>query len=76
MRRFFWGVLISVVLLAGCSTASKQPKAVAPEQKVDFGNVPVVTDMSQAKVKEFEIRNEGTADLRIKDVQVKLLQGC
>lgn len=63
-----------LLLLAGC--AKGEPKAVMPESKYDFGNVPIVTDMSQAKTKEFFIKNEGKGDLKLSNVQVKLLQGC
>lgn len=66
-------VLVSAVL-AGCS--SGQPRAVTPETSWDFGDVPVSNDMSKAERKQFFIRNEGTAPLKIKDVQMKLLQGC
>jgi hypothetical protein len=66
--------LIGAVLLAGCSSGT--PKAASPETKYDFGDVPVVTDMSQGKTREFVIKNEGTGDLKITGVQVKLLQGC
>lgn len=65
---------VSLLFVAGCSKG--QPRAVTPETEVDFGKVPVVNDMSKARIKEFFIRNEGTADLRITEGKVVLLDGC
>jgi len=76
MKRIAFVALAALtVLLAGCTVAGK-PKAVTPDTKVDFGDVPVVADMNQAKKKEFVIWNEGTAALKLSDVKVKLLEGC
>jgi len=72
-------LLVALMLLAGCgATASGggQPKAVVPELKVDFGNVPVSSNMNDAKIKRFLIQNAGTGNLRFGQVQVKLLDGC
>lgn len=76
MKRLAGAVLLAALALlaAGCSKGS--PKAVTPETSHDFGDVPVVSDMQDARVKEFVIMNDGTADLRLRDVQVKLLEGC
>ncbi|MFZ5815765.1 MAG: hypothetical protein ACOY93_10750 [Bacillota bacterium] len=71
------GLMAAVVLsllLAGCS--GRAPRVVTPETRHDFGDVPVTMDMREARLKEFVIMNEGTADLKIKDVQVKILEGC
>lgn len=74
-KRLCLALAAVLVLLAGCSRAGA-PVAVGAPLKHDFGDVPVVTDMNLAKTKEFVIRNEGTADLKLTGVQVKLLQGC
>lgn len=76
MKRAFYALLLSISLVvAGCSAAGT-PKAVTPETSVDFGNVPVVVDMTQAQRKRFVIKNEGTANLKLSKIQVKVLQGC
>lgn len=69
---------LAAALLAGCSAAPAggAPKAVAPETSHDFGNVPVVTDMRLARTKQFTIKNEGTGDLRLSNLRVKVLEGC
>lgn len=69
-------LLVGAALVAtGCSSGA--PQAVAPETSYDFGDVPVVTDMVRgAKYKEFVIRNDGTKDLKLSNIQVKLLEGC
>lgn len=73
MKRLFAAVLAVVALLAvGCSGGGA-PKAVAPESKFDFGDVPTTAEM---KHHTFQIANEGTGDLKITGVQVKLLKGC
>lgn len=70
-----WPLLLLVPLfVAGCG--SGVPVAVTPEDSVNFGNVPVVTDMSKASLKTFAIMNAGTASLRLSDIQVKTLEGC
>lgn len=75
--RLFVGVLvITVALLAGCSATPKLPKAVVPISEVDFGDVPVIHDMRDAKLKPFFIRNEGEADLTLGKAEVKTLEGC
>lgn len=38
--------------------------------------MPVVTDMRDAKLKTFVIKNEGTANLKLRNVEVKLIEGC
>lgn len=69
-------VLLALVafVAAGCSSAT--PRAVVPQNSHDFGNVPVVDDMRQARLKEFVIRNDGDADLKLSGIQVKTLEGC
>lgn len=74
MKRLALGLLLGFALLAGCSRGT--PKAIVPETSFDFGDVPVVTDMRKAQLKEFVIMNEGTGDLRLKEPQVKILDGC
>lgn len=65
------------LVLAGCSASgSSAPKAVIPEDQVNFGDVPVVTNMNDAKVKRFTIKNEGTGPLQLSNLQVKTLEGC
>lgn len=66
--------LLSALVLAGCT--SGVPVAVTPEDSVNFGDVAVVTDMSKASLSMFTIINEGTASLRLRDIQVKTLEGC
>ncbi len=69
--------LALAVLLAGCSSAGGDgPRAVVPETEVDFGDVPVLTDMSDARRKVFTIRNEGTKTLKLLDGDIKVLEGC
>lgn len=58
------------------SGSAAVPLAVAPEAAVDFGDVPVVVDMSQALFKEFFIRNDGTANLVLGEPEVRTLEGC
>ncbi len=43
-----------------------------PVTEVDFGQVPLNTEVSYA----FEFSNVGDAPLQIQDVQVKMLEGC
>lgn len=75
MKRSLAIILAVLALLAaGCSKGT--PKAVVPETSHDFGNVPVITDMRDAQLKEFIIRNDGTGDLKLAKAQVKLLEGC
>ncbi len=81
MKRILPALLLLAVVLAGCGGASdggtssgpKEPKAVAPVTEHNFGEV--LTTAAE-KTKEFTIKNEGTADLKITGVQVKLLEGC
>ncbi|HYG60420.1 MAG TPA: hypothetical protein VD902_20305 [Symbiobacteriaceae bacterium] len=69
-------VTTAAVLVAGCSGGGT-PKAVTPETEVNFGDVRMTTDHVKDTVsKEFFIKNEGTGDLKLSDLQVKLLQGC
>jgi ABC-type glycerol-3-phosphate transport system substrate-binding protein len=73
MKRLLAALLALVALVAvGCSSGA--PKAAAPEVKFDYGDVP--TTEAEPRNHEFVIKNEGTGDLKIADVQVKLLQGC
>lgn len=74
MKRAILALLLSLAVLTGCSKGV--PKAVASETEHDFGEVPVTNDMSQARLKEFVIMNDGTADLRLSNVQVQTLEGC
>lgn len=75
MKKAWLALLFAAaVAAAGCSGGA--PKAVAPETQVDFGDVLTTNNMNDAKLKEFFIQNAGTGDLKISEVQVKLLQGC
>lgn len=74
MRKAALGLLLGAALLAGCTAG--RPQVVAPETSYDFGKVPVITDRSQVLTKEFVIRNEGNAPLKLGEVQVKTLEGC
>lgn len=75
MRRGLLGLVAGALLLAGCSAAGV-PKAVTPVASHDFGDVPVTNDMKAARLKQFEIKNEGTANLKLSNLQVRLLEGC
>lgn len=77
MRRLaLAGLVVGVAFaLIGCSSGGT-PKAVVPEDQVDFGDVPVATDMNSAKVKRFTIKNEGAGPLKLSNLQVKVLEGC
>ncbi len=66
----------AILAVAGCSGGSGSPKAVIPEDEVNLGDVPVVTDMSKAVVKQFTIKNEGNSPLKLSNLQVKTLEGC
>lgn len=74
MRHWIPSLLLALALLAGC--AKGLPKAATPETEYDFGDVPVTADMSQAELKEFVIKNEGTANLQLGQVQIKTIEGC
>ncbi|HLN60213.1 MAG TPA: hypothetical protein VK464_01585 [Symbiobacteriaceae bacterium] len=75
MKRILPALLALVAaLVMGCSGGA--PKAVAPETKYDFGDVVMTPDHTDAKIHEFVVKNEGQGDLKLEDVQVKLLQGC
>lgn len=74
LKRAVLLLVVALALLAGCSKGA--PKAVTGENEHDFGDVPVSNDMSQAKLKEFVIANDGTADLRLSSVQVEVREGC
>lgn len=76
MKRFALGLVALVAtLVVGCSGGGG-PKVVTPETKVDFGDVVMTPDHKDAKTREFVIKNEGTGDLKLSDIQVKTLQGC
>lgn len=78
MKRFVMAAAAAgaALVIAGCSSSGGTPKVVVPETEVNFGDVPVVTDMNDAKVKRFTIKNEGTGDLQLSKLQIKTLQGC
>lgn len=76
MKRGLLALVAGTLLLTGCSAASGTPKAVTPVDSHDFGNVPVTDDMKAARLKRFEIRNEGTSNLKLTGLQVRLLEGC
>jgi ABC-type uncharacterized transport system auxiliary subunit len=73
MKRYLAILLAAAALVAGCSSGGA-PRAAAPETTFDFGEVP--TSEKDARTKEFTIQNDGAGDLKISDVQVKVLQGC
>lgn len=77
MRRFLALILALAALLAlaGCAGGGT-PKAVTPVTTHDFGDVPVSSDPKDLRTKEFVIQNTGTADLKLSNLQVKLLEGC
>jgi hypothetical protein len=73
LKRILLALMALVALIAvGCS-AGGAPKAGSPEAKFDFGDIPTTADM---QYHDFVIRNDGASDLKIGDVQVKLLEGC
>lgn len=76
MKRMLMALLLlAAVVVAGCGGGA--PKAATPVTKHDFGDVPMTTDHEKdTRTKEFVIKNEGTGDLKLSDVQVKLLKGC
>lgn len=78
MKRVLLTMLLLAAVLAGCTGGTpgggeKKPKAVAPVTEHNFGDV---LTTAEVKTKEFVIKNEGTADLKILGAQVKLLEGC
>lgn len=73
MKRTILSLLL-IAVLAGCSRAA--PRAVTSEAAYDFGDVPVAIDMTQTRLKEFVIMNDGTADLRLTGIDVQVLEGC
>lgn len=82
MKKGLLALAAGTLVVAGCassgapSSSPDGPKAVTPVTSHDFGNVPVTDDMSKAVKKEFVIKNEGTSDLKLSNLQVKLLEGC
>lgn len=78
MPRFLAAILTLVALLglAGCAGGGGAPKAATPVTTHDFGDVPVSSDPKETRTKEFVIQNAGTADLKLSNLQVKLLEGC
>lgn len=75
MKRILLLVLTLAAFLAvGCSSGT--PKATSPETRFDFGDVVMTDDMNDVKRHEFFIKNDGTGDLKLSDLQVKLLKGC
>lgn len=76
MKRWLPALALSgILLISGCGS-SGSPRAETPETEVDFGNVPVVMSMDEAKLKRFDIKNTGTADLRLKNIRIQVLEGC
>lgn len=73
---------LAAALLAGCATgrggtnAGAAPRAVTPVTRYDFGDVPVTTDMNDARLKQFVIQNQGGANLELGVPEVRLLDGC
>ncbi len=82
MKKLMLALAGAALVLAGCGSsgapggAPEGPKAVTPTTSHDFGDVPVTEDMSKAVKTEFVIKNEGSGDLKLSNLQVKLLQGC
>lgn len=76
MKRILLGVLLMLALVAAGCGAGGAPAAVAPETSYDFGKVPMSNDPKDTRDKEFVIKNEGTGDLKLTGVDVKLLKGC
>lgn len=76
MKRIFLGLLLALALAAAGCGAGGAPTAVAPETSYDFGPVPMSNDPAATRYKEFVIKNEGTGDLKLSGVDVKLLKGC
>lgn len=74
MNRILPVLLLLAVVLTGCAgAAGSTPKAVTPVTEHNFGDIPTTADV---KTQEFTIKNEGTGDLKISGVQVKLIEGC
>ncbi len=72
-------LLTALLVLSGCATAAPAgavPKVAVPETTYDFGNVPVTRNAKDTLYRSFSIRNEGNADLRLSDIQIKTLEGC
>ncbi|MFZ5814543.1 MAG: hypothetical protein ACOY93_04495 [Bacillota bacterium] len=77
MKRIGLALLtLLALLLAGCAGSGGSPVAAVSETRYDFGNVPMSRDKKDTRTHEFTIRNEGTADLKLGEPQVKLLEGC
>ncbi|MGE5674796.1 MAG: hypothetical protein ACM3XM_13145 [Mycobacterium leprae] len=79
MKTWKIGMLaVTAAILTACSTtaAGGTPKAEVPQAKVDFGDVPVTDNMAEAKHMKFVIKNTGTGNLQLSNMQVKTLQGC
>jgi ABC-type glycerol-3-phosphate transport system substrate-binding protein len=76
LRRLLLAGLAAALAIAGCSSGSGGPKAVVPEDQADFGDVPVTNDMNNVRVKQFTIKNEGAGQLKLSNLQVKVLEGC
>lgn len=75
MKRILLGLLLLLALAAaGCGGGA--PAVVAPETSYDFGKVPMSNDPDATRYKEFVIKNEGTGNLKLTGVDVKLLKGC
>lgn len=68
--------LTAMLALAGCAGGGGVPKAATPVTTHDFGDVPVSSDPKDTRTKEFVIQNTGAADLKLSNLQVKLLEGC
>lgn len=77
MRRRLLPLLgLLALLLAGCSAIGGTPRAVAPETRHDFGDLPTSLNAKDRRFHEFVIRNEGTGDLKLQEPELKLLEGC
>lgn len=76
MHRYLLALLAAAAVLVGGCGAGGTPKAVTPETRHDFGDVPVTADMNKAQFKRFVIKNEGAGDLKLGTPQVRLLDGC
>lgn len=73
-RTLFALLTMLAILLAGCGAGA--PKAVVSESRFDFGDVRMSNDKKDLKTHEFVIKNEGQGDLKLEELQVKLLKGC
>jgi len=73
LKRIWLVLFLAVAVLAAGCAAGGPPKAVTPETTYDFGDI---LTTAEPRSHEFVIKNEGKRDLKLSDVQVKLLKGC